>query len=136
MDADARAYYWERHSSHAGASRGFSLVEVILVIMIISLFAGLVIPRMAGISRSTGKLTVMQAADLLSAFAYRDSISSGKSALRYDGDARAVSLMADRSERRSSAGPTWEPDGLAPDLYLPDDFELTAFVDGSLLPDG
>ena len=111
-------------------------MEVIIVIMILSLFAGLILPRMSGISRGSGKLTVMQAADLLAAFAYRDSITSGGTALKYDGNARVVTLMSDRSKRRSSGGRTWEQDPLAAPLYLPDDFELNAYMDGSLLPDG
>ncbi|MEC9157834.1 MAG: type II secretion system protein, partial [Planctomycetota bacterium] len=118
------------------SGRGFSLVEVIIVIMVLSLFAGLILPRMSGIARSSGKLTVMKASDLLAAFAYRDSIASGRSALKYDGDSRVAMLMRDRSPSRAAGNPSWVPDSLAPHLYLPDDFELRAFVDGSLMPDG
>ncbi|MED5507874.1 MAG: hypothetical protein VX684_08545 [Planctomycetota bacterium] len=106
------------------------------MIMVLSLFAGLILPRMSGIARSSGKLTVMKASDLLAAFAYRDSIASGRSALKYDGDSRVAMLMRDRSPSRAAGNPSWVPDSLAPHLYLPDDFELRAFVDGSLMPDG
>lgn len=111
-------------------------MEVIVAIMIISLFAGLIIPRVAGLSRNTGQLTVMQASDLLAAFAYRDSITSGKAALEYDGNSRTLMLMTNRAQESSEERTSWIPDALAPILYLPDGLELSAFLDDALLPDG
>ena len=115
--------------------RGFSLVEVIIVIVILSLFAGLIIPRVAGISRGTDQLTVMQAADLLAAFAYRDSIASGKTAMEFDGDRRALMLMAYVPEAIGTESDTWTVDTLAPIVFLPEGIELSAFRDGALLAD-
>ena len=111
-------------------------MEVIIAIAIISLFAGLIIPRVAGISRGTGQLTVMQASDLLAAFAYRDSITSGKAALEYDGNSRTLKLMASRLEASTDSKEAWMPDALAPALYLPNDIEINAFLDGALLANG
>lgn len=115
--------------------RAFSLVEVIIVIVILSLFAGLIIPRVAGISRGTNQLTVMQAADLLAAFAYRDSIASGKTALEFNGDSRVLMLMAHVPESASSDSNAWSVDTLAPIVYLPEGIQINAFKDGALLPD-
>jgi type II secretory pathway pseudopilin PulG len=111
-------------------------MEVIIVIMIISLFAGLIIPRVAGISRGTGQLTVMQASDLLAAFAYRDSIASGKTALEYDGNSRMLALMASRRLGTMDDREGWVIDSLAPALYLPDGIEINAYLDEGLLTDG
>ena len=119
----------------SGCTRhGFSLVEVIIVIVILSLFAGLIIPRVAGISRGTNQLTVMQAEDLLAAFAYRDSIASGKTALEFNGDSRLLMLMSNVSESSGAESNTWSVDTLAPAVYLPESIEISAFRDGSLLP--
>ena len=117
-------------------TRGFSLVEVIIVIVIVSLFAGLIIPRVAGISRGSDQLTVMQASDLLAAFAYRDSIASGKTALEFNGDARTLMLMKHVGDEAGPEAESWTPDSLAPILYLPDRMELNAYMDESLLADG
>jgi prepilin-type N-terminal cleavage/methylation domain-containing protein len=115
--------------------KAFTLVEVILVVVIMSLFAGLIIPRMAGITKSKERLVVTSAADLLSAFAYRDSITSGSAAIEYDGSNRNLMLLGARGGNSTEEPLTWQRDPLAPIVRIPDSIDIRALSDGELLPE-
>jgi prepilin-type N-terminal cleavage/methylation domain-containing protein len=117
------------------ARNAFTLVEVILVVLILSLFAGLIIPRIAGITSSKERLVVTSAADLLSAFAYRDSIASGTAAIEYDGTNRNLFLLGARGGDSAEEPLTWQRDPLAPVVRFPDSIDIRALADGELLPE-
>ena len=117
------------------ARNAFTLVEVILVVLILSLFAGLIIPRMAGLTSSKERLVVTSAADLLSAFAYRDSIVSGSAAIEYDGSNRNLFLLGARGGDNADDPLTWQRDPLAPVIRVPDSIDIRALSDGELLPE-
>ena len=115
--------------------RGFTLVEVIIVVMILSVLSGLIIPRMVGIASSKERLVVSTAADLLSAFAYRDSISSGSAAIEYDGSNRNLFLLGARGGNSEDEPLTWQRDPLAPVVRIPEYIDVRALSDGELLPE-
>ena len=114
---------------------GFSLVEVIIVVMILSVLSGLIIPRMVGIASSKERQVVMTAADLLSAFAYRDSIASGSAAIEYDGGNRSLILLGARGGNRKDGPLTWQRDPLAPVVRFPEYIDIRALADEELLPE-
>ena len=114
---------------------GFSLVEVIIVVMILSVLSGLIIPRMVGIASSKERLVVNTAADLLSAFAYRDSIASGSAAIEYNGGSRSLMLLGARGGTEENEPLTWQRDPLAPTVRLPEHMDLRALADDELLPE-
>ena len=113
----------------------FSLVEVIIVVMILSVLSGLIIPRMVGIASSKERLVVTTAADLLSAFAYRDSIASGSAAIEYDDGNRSLILLGARGGNMKNDPLTWQRDPLAPVVRFPEYIDIRALADEELLPE-
>ena len=122
------------HHSERG-QKAFSLVEVIIVVMILSVLSGLIIPRMVGIASSKERLVVTTAADLLSAFAYRDSIASGSAAIEYNGGNRSLILLGARGGNKKDDPLTWQRDPLAPVVRFPDHIDIRALADEELLPE-
>lgn len=117
--------------------RGFTLIEVVIVIMIVVLFAGLILPRLSGVGKRAEQLTVERVADLLAAFSYRDSLASGSTALEYsamDGSLMLLTLWVD--PERPSEPAIWARDILASVIRLPDTMGMRAYEDGELLAEG
>ena len=78
---------------------------------------------------------VATAADLLSAFAYRDSISSGSAAIEYNGGTRSLILLAARGGNKENEPLTWQRDSLAPVVRFPEYIDMRAMADDELLPE-
>lgn len=117
-------------------NRGFTLIEIIIVILIIALFAGLIVPRMVGLGKRSESLTVDKVADLLSAFSYRDSIASGTTAIEYIAANNSLILLSLQPDPVSPDDPpVWSRDYLAPIVEIPFSVTLRALEDGKLLPD-
>lgn len=121
----------------AGAPRGFTLLEVIIVVLVIALFAGMIIPRMSGMGKRIEALTVDRVVDLLSAFGYRDSLASGRAAIEYSESNRQLLLLTLKQNARddSSSEEIWSKDALAPAVKIPDSMTLRAYEDDKLLPE-
>lgn len=118
-------------------TRGFSLIEVIIVIMIIALFAGLILPRLSGLNRRSEQITVDRVADLLSAFSYRDSLASGSTAVEYSSSGGSLALLTLWVDPEDPDEPAiWSHDILAPMVRLPETMGLRAYEDGELLAHG
>jgi prepilin-type N-terminal cleavage/methylation domain-containing protein len=115
---------------------GFTLIEVVIVVLIIALFAGIIIPRMTGMGKRVEGLTVDKVADLLSAFGYRDSIASGTTAIEYSESTGSLTLLTLRPDPDNPEDPSiWSRDMLAPIVTIPTTMTLRAYEDGKLLPD-
>jgi len=125
-----------RQVDHIGP-RGFSLIEVIIATLILVLLAGLVIPRLGGMNRRTEQLAVDRVADLMAAFCYRDSMASGTAAIEFDANRGSLALLGLRRDVENPTRPaTWEIDPLAPIVNIPETVAVTAYEDGSMLPNG
>ena len=115
---------------------GFTLIEIVIVIMIIALFAGLIIPRMASLGKRNESLTVDKVADLLSAFSYRDSVASGSTAIEFVATDNSLLLLALQPDPLNPEDPrVWSRDYLAAPVDIPSSLTLRALQDGKLLPD-
>ena len=115
---------------------GFTLIEIVIVIMIIALFAGLIIPRMASLGKRNENLTVDKVADLLSAFSYRDSVASGSTAIEFVATDNSLLLLALQPDPLNPEDPrVWSRDYLAAPVDIPSSLTLRALQDGKLLPD-
>ena len=126
----------ENHSSSL-RTRGFTIIEVVIAVLVISLMAGLIIPRLGGVGKRAEQLTVDRVADLLAAFSYRDSLSSGSAAIEYSsGDASLTLLILRKGLEQEDATTVWMRDTLAPVVRIPDTIVLNAYEDGSMLPNG
>jgi prepilin-type N-terminal cleavage/methylation domain-containing protein len=117
--------------------RGFTIIEVVIVVLVLAVLAGVVIPRLGGVGRRTERLSVDRVSDLLAAFGYRDSLASGSSAIEYDATNHSLTLLILRRNPEQPEQPEiWMRDILAPVTNLPATVELSAFEDGERLPNG
>jgi len=89
-------------------SRAFSIVELIVVIVILVVVAGAVAPRISAITGRATRASAEHAAQVLSAAARRDSLTSQRIALDYDGT-RLRMLVLDESYKDP-----WREDPLTP----------------------
>jgi prepilin-type N-terminal cleavage/methylation domain-containing protein len=117
--------------------RGFTIIEVVIVVLVLAVLASVIIPRLGGVGRRTERLSIDRVSDLLAAFGYRDSLSSGSSAIEYNATDHSLTLLILRKDPEQSENPEiWMRDILAPVTNLPRTIELTAFEDGARLPNG
>ena len=124
------------HSCPSGP-RGFTIIEVVIAVLVISLMAGLIIPRLGGVGKRAEQLTVDRVADLLAAFSYRDSLASGSTALEYSSSEGSLTLLLLRRDPDNpAANEVWMRDTLAPVVRIPESILLNAYEDGALMPNG
>ncbi len=88
---------------------GFTLIEAIVVVVIISVMAGVIVPRMVVRDRSGVKREVEAVRLLLSAAAQRDVMTSQLVALHFDTEASTLSVLtlADEGEKKRRGDDLW-----------------------------
>jgi type II secretory pathway pseudopilin PulG len=106
-------------------SRGraaFTLIEAIVVVVIISVMAGVIVPRMVARDRSGVKREIEAVRSLLSAAAQRDVMTSQLVALHFDADTSTLSVLtlADEDEKKPRGDDLWpwRVDRLIPSVVL------------------
>lgn len=116
------------HGTHART--GFTLLEMIVVVIVIGIMSALIIPRIGGTRYREYSLTAEKINDVVLMFAHRVSTSKQAAALRYDPSAKRFELLA---KVEDNGDYYWEPDPLSRPVVLPSWFEddsLSIFVDG------
>lgn len=101
--------------------RAFTFVELVVVIVIVSIVAGLIIPRITSWKSRQGELSVNAIADVLSAAAKRDTFSAQPAALVFEAGSAGLRLMALQVNNAASFDPgseTWVQDPLTPAANL------------------
>lgn len=108
--------------------RGFTLLEVVVVAVLLVILGTMVVPRMAGIGRGEFRLSAEAVATALASFAFHEST-----------DERLIGIGSKRSDARvdllvlDDTG-EWIPMTMAPSAALPLDTSFTRVeVDGALL---
>ena len=116
---------------------GFTLIEALLVVAVLAILAGLIVPRMGGITRRQETVAVDRVADLLTMFAFRSSAGKQPVGLMYDGRSRTFELLILDIDPTQRGDPVvWQPDRLSMPAPLPEGMELAfASEDLSTLPD-
>lgn len=105
--------------------RGFTLVELIVVVVVLAIAAAMVVPKFTGTARQEADNAVDQVAELVRLFAFRQSLSAQQVALWRDGaDGRIHLLVKDRDPEDPEAEPEWRPDRFAAPVSLPVGLEL------------
>lgn len=105
----------------------FTLVEVLVVVAVVALLAGLAVTRFTGTERRRIVNTFEQAAELLTMLAHRESMGDANLGLMYDaarGELSIVSLIVDDGGNRS-----WRFDPYVPMLRLPETVELVGVLE-------
>jgi hypothetical protein len=111
------------------------MLEILVVLIIIAVFAAMIVPRFTGNVRRTFELTVDGVADMLMMYAQRDNLGNRTIGLEYDdrnGWLQIVVLESDPEE--SGERPEWVRDPYIRPVKLPDvmneDMPLLVWADG------
>jgi len=117
---------------------GFSLVEILIVVAVVAILAGLVVPRIGGLQRREESLAVDRVADLLTMFAFRSSAGMQPVGLLHDAEAgRLELLILDIDPSQADLPVVWQPDRLSMPALLPEGLEVvSASEDLATLPRG
>ena len=100
--------------------RGFTLIELIVVMIIMGVMATMIVPRMGGQRSRAFELAADQVADLLTMYAQRDALSSQPAGILHDVQRNAVVLMIlDIDPADPDAPREWRPDPLVEPVRLP-----------------
>ncbi|HYE03017.1 MAG TPA: type II secretion system protein [Phycisphaerales bacterium] len=101
--------------------RAFTLVEVIVVIILLAVFAGLTVPRLGAGTRRRLEVQAEEVRGLISVFAARHATGSEPLALELDPESRAAHLLVRRAPTGPRPGPpAWTPDPLNSPAEFPD----------------
>ncbi|GMV25631.1 MAG: hypothetical protein AMXMBFR58_16620 [Phycisphaerae bacterium] len=109
--------------------RAFTLVELIVVLVILAIMAGVIAPRLASGASRAAESEVHKAAELISAAGRRDTLTSQQLAIDHDGQSlRLMKLqMPSAADAARGVPPEWVVDPLA----LPVEFENARIVSAS-----
>lgn len=113
---------------------GFTLIEVIVVIIILSVVAAVIAPRLGRENLRKADAAARGARNLLSIAASRDSLGGESLVIEYDPDARTLALLSRR--RGGDTDGTVRPDPLTPAVMLSPLVVRNASIDGQVLSDG
>ena len=92
-----------------------------MVGVILAIVGAMIIPRLAGSSRTTGQLAVEQVTEALATFAFRDSMTSQQVALMRDGETGHLEVwVKDVDQDHPDAPPDWRPDRFMRSIALPE----------------
>lgn len=108
--------------------RGFTLVELIVVVALVAIFAGVMAPRFVGNDARSAAAEAEAVRSLLSTLAQRDALGSEPLALSYDSTASTLQPLVRRTE--SSGRTEWRPDPLLESVRLTHTQLATATIDG------
>ena len=114
--------------------RGFTLLELIVVISILAVVSSVVIPRLRGLSKGKADVAVERLSELLSLFAWRDNAGSQQCAIYMNPDSSAIELwtLEPISNRPTDPG-EWMPDRFVQPVRIPEGVQLEVMADGMRL---
>jgi len=120
-----------------GFHRGFTLIEMLTVIVLLSIMAGLILPRMAGRAHDPGRSAAEGARDLLSAAGQRAALTSQPLMVAYSDGVLEVRtpVTGERAEWQGSRE-RWGTDPYAPIVRFEGSELVEALADGVRLGSG
>ncbi len=105
--------------------RGFTLLELLVVLVILALLFGMIVPRFAGTERRALQLASDQVADLLTMYAHRATLGQKPVGVGYDPERRAIMLLViDIDLDRPDQPADWQVDRLVTPVKLPSTVDL------------
>jgi prepilin-type N-terminal cleavage/methylation domain-containing protein len=114
--------------------RGFTLIEVLVVVALIAIMAAVIVPRFSGNEQRQFQLAVDQVADLLTMYAQRESSGSTSVGLEQDyGRNELLLVVLDIDPTRRGAPSAWMRDHNTRPVRLPKFMrpeDVVVFADG------
>lgn len=114
------------------ARRGFTLIELVVVVLLLAIVTGLIAPRLLDLSRRRADETARSVRNLLSIAAYRDAVGLQRLSLDYSQTDRTLSLLTLRAPPEGGTA-SWQPDALIPPVMLDGVRVRSATLDGAAL---
>ena len=112
--------------------RGFSLLEVVVVSILLAIISVMALPRFLAVAKQREEKAVAEVEDLLRMFAFRNGIGSQQIGLHYDEGRGEVSLWILDLNPKDPEGPrVWQQDRLSNVVELPE----AMVVDGASADD-
>lgn len=100
---------------------GFTILELIIVVLVLVLLASLTMPRLVGQERRALELAADQVTDLLTMFSQRESMANRSIGLSYDAEQNWLMLMVlDVANAQSGVSTLWHVDSIVGPAKLPD----------------
>ena len=111
--------------------RGFTLLELIVVISILAIVSSVVIPRLRGLSKGKADVACERLSELLSLFAWRDNAGSQQCAIYMNPDTGAIELWTlEPNPKRPTKQADWISDRFVQSVLIPEGVELEVIADG------
>lgn len=117
-------------------ARGFSLIEIMVVVVIIAVLAGLVVPRMGNLGARQAESEARAVHALVASAAQRDAMSSQAYAIAFDSGASKLGLLALVEESPREGDPPvarWVPAPGQPPVQIAAGELRSVSVDGQQL---
>lgn len=120
---------------HAGRrGRAFTLIELIVVIIMISILAGFIVPRIINTGKRQAEIEATEVARLLSVAARRSALAAEVVAVEYDGTGPRLSMVVLRNvDTGRGLKQAWVADPLTPPVELTAVNVVRAVGDGQVL---
>lgn len=117
--------------------RGFSLIELIVVSILIVVMGAITLPRMTSLERRREDKALLEVEDLLRMFAFRNSVGTQQIAVHFDRSRNALSLwILDLNPDDPEGARVWQQDRLSYPVELPESMTITeAASDDSVIRD-
>ncbi len=113
--------------------RAFTLIELIVVIIILTVAASLIVPRLVATPGRGAERNALALAELLSAVGTRDALTSENLAIAFDPRKKTAALQTLRTRGQTldwNARSEWAADSLVPAVTLDDAEILNVAADG------
>jgi len=116
--------------------RAFSIIELLTIVVILGVVAGVVLPRLVGNDRRAAQRELQQVEDLLTSAASREAFSSTPVALAFEDGTLRIRVLRSPEELTPWSGPgTWVDDPLARPVTLEHLRLASASASGQVLAD-